>query len=284
MNISITGGTGFIGRKLVDFLKGYGHNISLISREDFKDESIKSKLLGQEIIINLAGETITGRWTKRKKKKIYDSRIKTTKALVESININNSNIRLIISISAVGVYDDINIHDENSVDYANNFLAKLIKDWEDQLKGIVNKEIRIVILRLGIVLAKDGGLIEKVLLPFKMGIGIIIQSNNGFPFIHINDLLRVFQYIIENKKISGIVNAVAPGQTNITSFFNELNRIKKTVLKVKINEQIVRLLLGESAITIIEGQIVLPSKLEKSGFHFNFKDINSTLKNLLTKK
>jgi uncharacterized protein (TIGR01777 family) len=280
MNISITGGTGFIGRKLVTFLEGNGHKISLISREDFKDEFIKSKLLNQEIIINLAGENITGRWTKRKKKRIYDSRIKTTKSLVESININNSTIRLIISISAVGIYDNINMHDENSVGYANNFLAKVIIDWENQLKSIVNKETRIIILRLGIVLAKDGGLIEKVLLPFKWGIGILIQSSNGFPFIHINDLLRVFQYVIDNEKISGIVNVVAPGHTTINSFFGELNRIKRTVLKVKINELFVRLFLGESAITITEGQIVLPSKLEKSGFQFNFQDINSTLKNL----
>jgi uncharacterized protein (TIGR01777 family) len=280
MNISITGGTGFIGRKLITFLEGYGHTISLISREDFKDESIKTKLLNQEVIINLAGEPITGRWTKKKKKKIYDSRIKTTKSLVESINKDNSTIRLIISISAVGIYDNIRIHDESSIDYASNFLAKVIIDWENQMKSIVNKKIRIIILRLGIVLAKDGGLIEKILLPFKLGIGIIIKSNNGFPFIHINDLLRVFQYVIEDRKISGIVNVVAAKQTTIKSFFDELNRIMKTVLKVKISEIIIRLFLGESAITITEGQIVLPSKLEKSGFHFNFQDINSTLKNL----
>jgi uncharacterized protein (TIGR01777 family) len=233
MNVSIAGGSGFIGKNLEAFLKRQGYNVSRILRSDFKENIISSKLLKQDVIINLAGESITGRWTQRKKNTIYENRISTTRSIIETINGIDSSVKTIINISAAGIYDNINIHDERSLNYANNFLATVIRAWENELYNLKNNQIRIIILRMGVVLGRNEGLLKSLKIPLKLGVGIRMKINRGFPFILINDVLGFFDFVIRNENLSGIINVVAQQRIVMRIFFDELFKQKWFCLKYK---------------------------------------------------
>jgi uncharacterized protein len=281
MNVCVIGGTGYIGRNLVVFLQDKGYTVTVISRQDFKENLIVSKILDKDVVINLAGEPIYGRWYPKKKKEIYQSRIGTTRLIVSALNELNCKVKAFINVSAVGIYDSINIHDESSTQFANNFLAGLVLDWENELKSIKNNGIRIVILRMGLVIGKGSSILKRLVFLSGYGLGFEVKLLKGFPFIHLKDVLSICEDVIGNIRFSGIINVVSPIRASVNSFFEQFNKQTKVIFTVRIRIWMLKLLMGESAILITEGQDVVPSQLNNAGYQFIFPELNSALDDIL---
>ena len=223
-SVCIAGGSGFIGRNLINRLISEGYTVSLISREDFLQGNIGTRLKNCSVVINLTGESIAGLWTKEKRRRIYDSRILTTRDLVEAINCSDDEISLFIQVSGIGIYDNEHIHTEESQKFDNGFLSGIIRDWEGELANFKKGNLRVVVLRLGVVLDKRGGMLNQIMVPLRFGIGVGVRSEDYFPFVQLDDLINVFLFCMESSKIRGAVNVAAPVLTNINRFFRVLNK------------------------------------------------------------
>jgi len=281
MKICIAGASGFIGSNLVNYLKKEKHEVSVIRRIDFENDTLGIILEGCECLINLAGVSIDGIWTKRKKRRIYESRVNTTEILVRQMQETGKNIRIYIGVSGVGIYDCYHKHAEDSLFYAGNFLSGVILDWEGALRDLADKQIRIVILRLGNVLGKDGGIMRKVIIPFRLGLGYSIKSQNNLPFIHITDLLNVFNMAITDNTLYGIINVVSPGRVNIGAFYDAIGAALKCNVRINLRPALLKAIMGESSAILTEGQDVVPEVLVKKGFTFKYPEIQEAIKNIL---
>jgi uncharacterized protein (TIGR01777 family) len=278
MEIAVAGGSGFIGRHLVRYMKDKDHGITLIRREDLYDERLISIVAGKDVVVNLVGEPIAGRWTRSKKRKIQESRTHTTERLVKAVLASEPKAKVFIQGSAIGIYDNKHSHTEKSVHLADNFLAQVVRSWESTAKKVMSHETRLVILRMGVVLGKDGGMIRKLMVPLRFGFGV--QPGTGrqdVSFIHIDDLVSVVEYLIRQSEINGVVNAVSPERIT----FRELNRMLSKMLKplwnITIPDCVLNLIFGEGASVILEGQHVVPGVLQDYGFGFQYPEIRSAL-------
>jgi len=265
--LGIIGAGGLIGSRLSALLDS-AYEIRIIkSRKLYLNpEELIRELENLDIIINLAGHPVSGRWNNKIKKLIYDSRIVTTRNLVNAINLMKVKPIHYINASAVGIYADGLICDENSHHFADNFLAKVVADWEKEASRV--EKINLTIIRIGVVLSRSGGayvLLRKV---FKAGLGGIIGSGEqGFSFILIDDLVAAFRFIIENN-ITGIVNAVCPNPVNNKIFTKELASALNRPSLLPVPGFAIRILYGEGSTTVLRGQKVIPSRLVNSGFRF----------------
>lgn len=283
MKIAITGSTGFIGKHLAAFLKSKGTEVCAIRREHLlpnqKSELI-SLLNGCDAIINLAGASINCRWTKANKQEIRDSRIKTTRYLVQTINELGTKPNVFISISAVGIYTDKEVWSERDGAYDNSFLARVCQDWEAEAKKI-NSDVRLVIPRLGVVLSKDGGAFPKMALPFRFFVGGTIASGNqGFSWIHINDLLEIFWTVINTPRIKGVIHCTAPQMCDNLIFTYTLAKESHRPVCFSIPSFFFKLLFGERASIFTKGQKVFPYKLLNYGYLFQYPEIKTALREL----
>jgi uncharacterized protein len=277
-SVCISGGSGFIGQYLMKRLIDDGYAVSLLSREDFVKGQIGSKLKNCSIVINLAGESIAGVWTKGKRKRIYESRIGTTRSIVEAINKTGDTISLLIQVSGIGIYDNQHIHTEESEEHDVGFLSRIIKDWEGELANLKDWNLRIVVLRLGVVLDKKGGILKQILFPLRFRIGIGVKSDDYFPFIQLDDLMNVFIFCMESSKIKGVVNVSAPVLTKINQFFRMLTKIKNGKIIIWFSKSIIMLFIGESGSLLTRGQQVVPAKLLREGFVFRYDNIEDALR------
>ena len=276
-SVCVAGASGFIGHNLVMRLLNEGYSVTFISREDFQRGNVSGKIRNCSIVVNLIGESIAGLWTQRKKRRIYDSRILTTRKLVEAINLAGDEIELLIQVSAVGIYDHLHIHTDESEKYDDGFLSRVIKDWEGELIDIRKNSLRVVVLRLGIVLDKNGGILKQMRYSLKMGVGFGVKSEDYFPFVMLDDLMNVFLFCIERQEISGTVNVAAPGLTKIIQFFSVLFRVQRIKRIIWFNTSLIRLLMGESGSLLTSGQRVVPAKLQDNGFLFRYDKIEEAL-------
>jgi len=285
MNVSIIGITGFIGSNLSRYLIDQGINVMGIFRKDFAShEVLKKKIEKSEVVINLSGFPVAGVWTKRKKRKIYESRILVTKRIVELINESKRDL-IYINASAVGIYNNENIHSERSLKHAKNFLADVVIDWEKEITKITNKGVRWIILRMGIVIGKNGGYLGKQNFMLKRGISIIVGNKDEYlPLISLNELLNIVVFIIKNKRINGVVNAVAPFMVKVGEFYRCLGIIKGIKVFIKVPDIWIRIILGEASLIFLEGQCVVPEKLMINNYHFRDKKLLDMLVNVLNDK
>lgn len=282
MEIVVTGGTGFIGGKITEYLKNKGYDVIALGKKHFKEGNICELIEGKEIVMNFMGTSIAGRWTRKKKKGIYESRVLTTRRLIEEMRACRQPVKTYIQVSAVGIYDNIHEHDEKSKLYAKNFLTELIIEWEKEAFKMQNENTRCVIIRLGIVLDKNGGFIKSILYPFKIGTAVFLgKGNQGFSFIHMEDLLRLNEYIIDNEDIKGIINAVSPQYTTMRDVTNQLCLILKPLFKINIPKVILNIIFGEGAIVFNEGQKVIPKAIMEKGFKFKHCNIISALNEIV---
>jgi uncharacterized protein (TIGR01777 family) len=279
MNVSIAGITGFIGTYLKEYLKDLGFEVTQILREDFKNHrNLREKLLKSDVVINLSGYSVFGLWTKKRKRKIYESRLLTTGKIVEEINKSEREI-VFINASAVGIYNSENIHTEKSTKYAENYLANVVIDWEKEVRKINNSKIRWIILRMGIVIDKRGGYFGKQLFLVKRGIFIALGRKSEYlPVISLNELLNIFLFLIQNKNICGIVNAVAPFMIRVNEFYGYLIRNKQAFFYLKIPDICIRIFLGDASVLFIEGQRVVPEKLLMNNYPFMERSLDDLLK------
>lgn len=282
--IAISGSTGFIGRLLADWL-GRTNRVIALEREDFGRDKGKlaQKIAEAEIIINLAGSPIIKRWTKRNRRIIYDSRIGTTEKLVESIGESRTKCNRFISASAIGIYSERGKHTEDSGNFAGGFMKHLIRDWERAALTAGRYCESVGILRFGIVLGKDGGMLKKMLPLFRMGLGGRIGSGEQYlSFIHLDDLMRSMVYVLE-KKLGGTFNVVAPNPVTNREFTDCLASLLKRPAFLVAPDILLKLWLGAGASSILNGPFVLPEKLQDSGFRFNFATIGDALRDIIGK-
>jgi len=262
--VGITGSSGFIGGNIIRHLRECGYTTVPLTR------GFTLELAGKcDIIINLAGASINRRWTNSYKEIIKKSRIETTRRVVDAIKMS-TRVKLLISTSAVGIYKFGTNHTNTETDavYGDDFLAELCKEWEKEAQN-AKRYTRVVIARLGLVMSESTGALQKMILPAKYGIAATVGGGRQIiSWIMLEDLLRAICHIIENESLSGPVNMTAPNPLSNRDLTSIIANKERSFLKLRIPEFFFRLIMGEASVVITKGQIVIPEKLEKSGFIF----------------
>jgi uncharacterized protein len=277
----INGSSGFLGSQICKYFEKKYHIDRLNSKDYLIDPILLADRISKaDIIINLAGARISLFASKRYKQVMHDSRVSTTLNLCKAIDLLEEKPELFISISAVGIYDYIHIHDETSSFLGNDFLARICKDWEDAARcNTLNNNLLIV--RTGIVLSKEGGFLKSILKPFRLGLGAVIGNGEQvFPFIHIADFLSAIDFAVERHLI-GIVNFVAPVNCTNKQFSVSVCRALKRPLFLTVPSVFVKTVLGDNSSMLLNGQTVIPKVLKDNNFNFLFPEIDSVVNNLI---
>jgi uncharacterized protein len=283
MKIVISGANGFIGRNLKGVMQRKGWEVIPLTRGDFDKGTghLARKISGSDVVINLAGAPIVHRWSEDYKRELHDSRIITTQRLVDAMAVSADIPELFISTSAIGIYATEGRHTESEYIPAGNFIGKLCADWEVEAKAA---EIltRTVIFRLGIVLADDGGALPKMMLPFKLGVGGKIGSGKqGFSWIHIDDLMAAYFFVIENSAVTGILNLTSPEPCDNLTFTRTIAQLLHRPAFFPVPAFVLKLIYGEGAIAVTGGQVALPGRLLKAGFQYKFPMLESAIKDII---
>lgn len=283
MIIAITGSNGMVGKRLKAHFIQKGMKVISVPREVLYDKSaILKQLQGVDVIIHLAGYPITKRWTNKNKKKIYESRAITTQNIVEAINKMDKPPSCFISTSAIGIYNNIHYHDESSEDYATNFLGDICLAWEGPLEQINNEKTRTIIPRFGVVLGKNGGIINRLAPIFKLGLGGKVgHGEYAMPFIHIEDLVHFYDEAIKNETYQGTYNLVAPHIITNEDFTIALAQSLHKKARFTIPVFALKLLLGNGIMSIINNPIVIPQRLLEAGFEYQYDQIHEALQQII---
>jgi uncharacterized protein (TIGR01777 family) len=306
MTIGITGSSGFLGSSLIPFLTTGGHRVIRFVRHptrdnDFNLKNVKSvqwnpssaslddKIDNENIdaVVNLAGENIFGRWTREKKKRIFDSRVNTTRSLCKLLSSLDKPPKVLVSASATGYYGDRG--DEMLTEESQSsigFLSDVCRNWEKSTQIAKESGIRVVNLRIGIVLSSSGGMLSKILPLVKLGLGGRIGNGNQYmSWIGLDDLLGLIVYTIADESISGPVNAVSPNPVTNADFTTTLGKVLSRPTIFSIPESIIKLALGEELANaaILLSSRVFPGHLIKIGYQFRFSDLESVLRHTLGK-
>lgn len=283
MKIAITGASGFVGTALGSFLHKNGYDVEPLHQSDFREdrlELLKQKLSGCDGVVNLAGASISVRWTPEQKRMIYESRIRTTRILVETINALERKPSVLVSASAVGHYPSTGIHDEDSAADPASFLAKVTRDWEAEAAK-VNPSVRLVILRFGIILGTEGGMFPRVLNAFSKGIGVVFGTGKqSFSWIHIDDLLRIILKMLHDPNLSGVFNCVAPGVTDMLEFTDRLSLCTQPYVRFRLPGFILKTALLGGSDLLLKGQHVVSKRLKDAGFEFRYPDLDDAITEL----
>lgn len=277
----MSGASGFVGSHLSESFAKKGWQVIALGRKDFalSNNDLAAKMIGGDVIVNLAGAPVIGRWTADYKKIMYDSRINITKKLVQACSLMKNKPALFISTSAIGFYADEGVHTETNFQKSDGFLGHLAQDWEREALKAEELGIRTIIFRFAVVLGKNGGALQKMLLPFKLGLGGKIgDGKQPFSWIHIKDLIRAYLHIIDSPSLSGTYNLSAPHPTTNKKLTKAMGKALCRPTFFSIPRFVLRLQFGEGAQTITGGQKVLPQRLLEGGFKFEFEDIEKAVK------
>ncbi len=304
MHLLITGGTGFIGRHLIDRLLDDGDQITVLSRQ--KPEVVK-KLLGPlvkavsslssisfntnfDAVINLSGEGILDRrWNEARKQQLVSSRVDLTRDLVDWIERAENKPPVLISGSAIGIYGS-NIPSVNEKRnglteisaVGCDFSASLCDRWEKAALRAEDSGVRVCCVRTGVVLHGSGGALQKMLLPFKLGLGGIIGSGRQvLSWIHMDDMINILLHLLQTDSASGAFNATAPLPVDNRQYIKALGKVLNRPTLIPVPDFVLKALLGEGAIVLLEGQCVLPTKIQSEGFEFTFPSLEPALISLL---
>lgn len=284
MNIAITGASGFIASKLKAELWPE-KTVWMRLNRDASDNAWEQVIMAADVIINLAGAPVIQRWTPRNRRKIMDSRVNTTSRLVSILNrMESKRPRLLISASAIGIYPDKGekVMTETDYELGEGFLSKVVLQWEHEVDQLNSSNTRLVIMRIGVVLGLEGGLLKQTMPLFKRGLGGKIASGKqAMSFIHIDDLVAAVQFFIENKDTQGIYNMVAPHLTTNAEFTRVLAKTLKRPALFFVPAFALKLLYGKAAQIMINGEKVYPKRLLEEGFVFRFPEIEVALSNLI---
>ncbi|MEN6317856.1 MAG: TIGR01777 family oxidoreductase [Syntrophaceae bacterium] len=304
MKIFITGGTGFVGRSLTKELACRGHEVTVLDRTVKARKEFPSTVsfietdgmvrgpwqdiaAEHEILINLAGASIFSRWNEKKKKEIYNSRILTTRNLVEAISYSKYEYVHLISTSAVGYYgfhEDEELTEESPP--GNDFLAVLAQEWEAAAYQAQSYNAHVAICRIGVVLGRRGGALRKMLPIFKTYMGCPLgNGKQWFPWIHEQDLVNIFLFLIDRKDMEGPFNCTAPQPVRNSEMTRAIGEVLEVqTLPLRVPGFMMRLILGELGDVLLKGQKAIPRRLTKSGFRFFFPTVHEALKDLLKKE
>ena len=300
-NVLLTGGSGFIGRYLTKVLIDNGFSVSVLSRSDKKNTDLitfykwdlehnyidEEAVLKADYIVHLAGEGIVEKsWTAKRKKAILESRIQPIDLIYGVLKKNNKLLDAFISASAVGIYGAVTKGEicTEETPAENDFLGITCQKWEAASDKIKSLGIRTVKIRTGIVLGRKEGFLKKLSPGFKMGFGSILGTGKQYvPWIHIEDLCHMYLKAIQDEQINGPYNAtVLDNTTNETLSKTLANLYGYTIWLPKIPAFVLRLFLGEMSQAVLYGQRVSSEKIKKTGFHFQFKNLETALSNCLS--
>jgi uncharacterized protein len=295
MKVAITGASGLVGSALIPVLKSMGAQITRMVRAKPKagelewhpnqDEISRGQLDGFDTIINLAGENIAGgRWTDDQKRKIRDSRVNGTHLLSEAIARLSPKPRVFICASATGIYGDRDgeVLDEQS-ESGGGFLAGVCREWEKATEPASKAGVRVVNLRIGPIIAREGGMLAKLLTPFKMGMGGKVGSGKQYiSWIAIDDVIQAIKLAIEDASIHGALNIVSPNPVTNEEFTKTLGHVLNRPTALAMPAFAARLAFGEMADEmLLASQKVIPKKLIGAGFVFQYPELERTLRHLL---
>lgn len=301
-NVVVSGGTGFVGKKLTQLLLENGYSVTILSRTakinsgrvSYRQWNVEAGTIDEQAIIqadyiiHLAGENIGAkRWTSNRKKAILDSREQSTQLLYATLQKHNKQLDAFISASGVGIYgaitDDVLCSESTPV--ANDFLGTVCQKWESAATPIANLGIRTVQIRTGLVLGKGEGVLQQLVPLFKFRLGSAIGSGKQFmPWIHIDDLCRIYLEAIINSDMKGPYNAAINDGTTNSIFSKTLASILGySIWLPNVPAFLLRIVLGEMAQLVLTGRRVTSKKIEAIGFKFEFTHLNLALKNCLDK-
>jgi len=300
MRIFITGSNGFVGTHLGRFLLNQGHEVTGLVRTEVRGKSLskgisyvvgegtkpgewQEAVSGHDVLINLAGVPIFKKWTPAYKRLLYDTRILTTRNLVDAIPEARASSVTLLSTSAAGYYGCTGDEElGESSPPGDGFLATLALDWEGEAAKARGKGVRVVITRFGVVLGRDGGALAQMILPFRFFVGGPLgNGRQWFSWIHIEDLCRAALFVVTDKEMSGPVNFTAPGPVNNRDLARAIGKVLRRPSIMPAPAFMIRLLMGEFGSVILTGQRVVPRLLQSQGFKFKFADIEASLADLL---
>lgn len=297
MKILLSGSSGLVGKALVNFLSMTQHQVfklvrrkSELKKNEISWDPEKKKLNptsieGFDVIIHLAGENIAGRWTAEKKKKIEQSRIGSTQLLCDTLNKLHLPPEVLITASAIGYYGNQKdrVLTETSSKGAG-FLADLCEKWEKPTQSLLDKDIRVVNVRTGIVLSPKGGALKTLLLPFKLGMGGTIGTGKQYmSWIALDDLISIYNYLLNNRSVQGIVNAVSPYPVTNYEFTKTLGAVLHRPTFLSIPTFLIQNFLGEMGETVLlSSQRVRPEILLNNKFQFTHAVLGEALEYQLT--
>jgi len=302
MKILITGGTGLVGMHLSRMLRDSGHEVSHLSRKansqaefpayhwNIDEGFVDAEALAQaDHIVHLAGASIVGkRWTAQRKQHIIDSRVKSIELLARKIKAADLSPKSFISASAVGYYGNTGdqIITEQSPAGDSGFLVKSCKLWEQATEKVEVLGIRTVRIRLGIVLSVLDGALPKILLSFKVNTGTWFgDGSQYYPWVHIDDVARMFAKAIEDNTMKGVYNATAPNPVTNKSFIKILAKaLDKKALLVPTPAFVMRLAMGEMADTVLHGSRVIPERISATDFEFKFEDLEAAFRDVVRRE
>ena len=302
MKIFMTGGTGFVGTTLTKRLTQKGHRVTLLTRDISKNRHLpkgasyleanpteqgtwQERVAEHEVIINLAGASIFRRWTESSKNAIWNSRILTTQNLVAALSARKGRETLFLSTSAVGYYG---FHGDEELDEesqpGDDFLASLSQAWESSALNAEESGVKVVLLRFGIVLGKNGGALRQMVPIFNWCMGSPLGSGKQwFSWIHEEDLANIYLYLLEQKGIFGPVNCMAPNPVRneeMTKILGEV--LGRPTFMPAVPGFIIKIMMGEFGSILLKGQRVLPKRILNMGFRFRFPEMREALQDLLS--
>jgi uncharacterized protein (TIGR01777 family) len=297
MKILITGGTGFIGQTLCPTLLAAGHTLTVLSRSPDKVLTLFDKRVTPlntlqaledsdhfDAIINLAGAPIVGgRWTNKRKQILIHSRIDITQELVKFIARSKTKPNVFLSGSAIGFYGDQgdNIVDEFSLSH-DDFGHQLCAKWENEAEKAKQYDVRVCLLRTGLVVGKNGGFLQKMIPPFKLGLGGSLGSGmQWMSWIHIQDHVGICLALINNPELSGQFNLTAPNPVTNKNFTQTLADLLNRPAFLPMPAWVLRLMLGEMSALLLGGQRVIPKRMQDAGFQFKFPELKAALHDVL---
>ncbi len=300
MHTLITGGTGVIGRRLVEHLTQHSYEVTVISRRASKPATLPTNVnfarwdaktaagwghLAEkaDVIVNLAGAGLAdSRWTAAYKKEIESSRINSGRAITEAIGAATNKPQLLIQMSAVGYYGsgDKAVTEENGP--GNGFLADLCRAWESATEPVEEMGLRRLLLRSGVVLDNRGGALPKMAQPFYFMVGGPVGSGRQWmPWIHHQDVVEAIRFLIEHETVSGPVNLTSPKPLRNREFVKVMGRVLHRPALAPAPAFVLKLIFGEMASILLEGQQVVPNRLQTLGYQFKFPTLEAALSELL---
>ena len=303
MRILITGGTGFVGSSLTRAFARQGHRVTVLTRGGIRENRVlpegasylqgdsreegkwQEAVPGHEVVVNLAGSSIFRTWSDSAKKSIRESRLSTTRNLVQALSSSKGETRILFSTSAVGYYGargEEEVGEESSP--GNDFLAELAQEWESEAGRAKEFGVRVVLTRFGIVLGEDGGALQQMVPWFRRCLGSPLGSGKQwFSWIHELDLSRIYLFLMEREDVSGPVNCTSPNPVRNNELTAALGKaLGRPTFLPAVPGWLLKLVLGEFGSVLLTGQKVVPKRLLEMGFHFLHPEIEGALRDLTT--
>ncbi len=296
MKIVITGGTGLVGQALTSELIRNGHNVVILTRKSRTADNQgiqyvrwlnpgdkpEEMLDGTNAIVNLAGATINGRWTEDYKQKILDSRLDAAAEITRIISSLKTKPEALINASAVGFYgtseDEVFTETSPAGKY---FLASTTVQWEAAAMKAGDLGLRVVLSRFGVILDKNGGALPRMAQPYKLFAGGRVGSGSQWlSWIHIEDVVQGIIFAIKHPHLAGPVNFTAPSPVRMEQFGKTLSNVMERPHWFPVPSFMLKLLLGEMSMLVLQGQRAIPEKLLTSGYAFRYPELNQALKNI----